>query len=101
MEEASSVLLNYFTNLHHSDITFNNFHTMKRYKTKFMEIFEITQPVGVEDVEKEFEKKEQLNEDYKNTKNVMNFLGNFLKDIPEKLGKLFMFFAMYNFFFNC
>ena len=86
LEEASAILLSYYSKLYERDITFKDFHTIKQLEKRFLDFFEIIQPEAIENVKEEFKTKAEMYAKYHNAKIVLGYLSNFIKDIPEKLG---------------
>ena len=88
MENCSAILLKYTLAVQSSDITLTNLRILESHKERFFEYLEIIQPgEETKQLKRLFEKKLQDFREYKRIQAIMQYLGDFLLKIPEKIGK--------------
>ena len=88
MENCSAILFKYTLAIQSSDITLTNLRILESHKERFFEYLEIIQPgEETKQLKRLFEKKLQDFREYKRIQAIMQYLGDFLLKIPEKIGK--------------
>ena len=101
MENCCAILFKYTTNIQNADISLENLKVLKHHKERFFEVLEIIQPgEEINEIKIQFEQRLKDFTEYKRIKTILQYIGDFLQNVPERIGNNHYFIQIFTNFYK-